>query len=263
MMLTLIERNPEPGACARRADFHAPGGTLGRDAANCLALPAAPGQLCRVQAVLRADAQGWRLHNLSDMAAVHVNDAALAPGAMRAIQAGDTLRVGAHILDVAGPGAPATRPAAAEAAADTPADAPRREQAGAAEDIFSGLFGPGTLPVGGIADAATHPFELESAQARNAADPLAHLPAGDATVGRPAGDPLALFDAPHGGADVFADATPSALPAPDPLAPLRADPVRDTLLPRHAAGDGPAAHDHAPAGGTFLRPAAPRADKAD
>ncbi|MFJ0978068.1 FHA domain-containing protein, partial [Bordetella bronchiseptica] len=236
MMLTLIVRNPEPGASARRADFHAPGGTLGRDAENCLALPAAPGQLCRVQAALRADAQGWRLHNLSGMAAVHINDAALAPGAVRAIQAGDTLRVGAHTLEVSGPDAPDARPAALpEAAADTPADAPRRGQAGAgaAEDIFSGLFGPGTLPVGGIADAATHPFDLDSAQARNAADPLAHLPAGDAAVSRPAGDPLALFDAPHGGADVFADATPSALPAHDPLAPLRADPVRDTLLPRH------------------------------
>jgi len=411
MTLTLVQRNPEDAAPARRAEFRAPGGTLGRDPANHLVLPDATGKLCRVQAALRIDPYACRLRNLSTMSAVTINDVPLAAGQELSIAPGDTLRIGSYVLDVeiaqaaghadqtranatpapmdtpAGPsapekvapvavapvavapvavapttvapaaGAPATAaPVAAAVAtasvaavpttaaatdvvpvADTPADttpasiapvaetaramqatvetaaarlpdvsppaaaapnatmapvAPRdlpelpdlsefeslppiqadgtddplaashtlapEPQAPVDEDVFSGLFGPGTLPVGTISDVSAHPFEMESSQARNASDPLAHLPHGDASVSRPQRDPLALFEAPHGGQDVFADETPSTLPSHDPLTPMRSDPVRDTLQRPRAPDGRMSARDHASISGSFLRPAAPR-----
>ena len=68
-----------------------------------------------------------------------------------------------------------------------------------------------------------------------------------------------MFDAPHGGHDVFADQTPSTLPAHDPLQPMRSDPVRDTLQRPRDTDDRISARDHASMGGSFLRPASPRA----
>ncbi|WP_144630631.1 FHA domain-containing protein [Bordetella genomosp. 13] len=137
--------------------------------------------------------------------------------------------------------------------------APEPEPQQPPEDVFSGLFGPGTLPVGTVSDVSAHPFEMESAQKRNAADPLSHLPRGDASVSRPQRDPLAMFDAPHGGHDVFADQTPSTLPAHDPLTSMRSDPVRDTLQRPRESDGRMSTRDNAPMSGSFLRPAAPRA----
>lgn len=354
MTLTLIQRNPDASGAPRRADFRAPGGTLGRDPANHLVLPDDTGTLCRVQAALRVDPYACRLRNLSSMSQVSINDVPLAAGQELSIAPGDTLRIGAYVLGVelsqaappaaqtgtayapepvaatAAPSAvtatarapepmpaepqyapdpapqeaarvsvsappvathaaaaprqpepPAVAPApmappdfpdlsdfdavgkspaggpdpllAAAPAAAAPAPAPQQPP----EDVFSGLFGPGTLPVGTVSDVSAHPFELDSAQARNAADPLSHLPRGDASVSRPQRDPLAMFDAPHGGHDVFADQTPSTLPAHDPLQPMRSDPVRDTLQ-RPREDDRVSTRDNAPMSGSFLRPAAPR-----
>ncbi|SAI69884.1 Uncharacterized conserved protein%2C contains FHA domain [Bordetella ansorpii] len=346
MTLTLIQRNPDASGAPRRAEFHAPGGTLGRDPANHLVLPDASGMLCRVQAALRVDPYACRLRNLSSMSKVSVNDVPLAAGQELSIAPGDTLRIGAYVLGVelsqaaaataaqAGSAPPlgpvaattvaapvaaapvAAAPVAAPVAAAQPvaAEAPRQPEPPAAappasaaapvpmappdfpdlsdfdalgkppagdpdplltgapaaaepapapqqppEDVFSGLFGPGTLPVGTVSDVSAHPFEMDSAQARNAADPLSHLPRGDASVSRPQRDPLAMFDAPHGGHDVFADQTPSTLPAHDPLQPMRSDPVRDTLQRPRDTDDRISARDHASMGGSFLRPASPRA----
>lgn len=303
MTLTLIQRNAEGSAAPRRAEFRAPGGTLGRAAENHLVLPDEPGRLCRVQAALRIDPYACRLRNLSSMSIVSINDVPLAAGQELAVAPGDTLRIGSYVLDVeiapepvvapavvptanpvsmAAPSAPsvaaasiaaaAQRIAAAQAdplAASSPfpgsdpvlaAPAPTAPEPPPAppEDVFSGLFGPGTLPVGTVSDVSAHPFDMDSAQARNAADPLSHLPRGDASLSRPQRDPLSMFDAPHGGQDVFADSTPSTLPAHDPLAPMRSDPVRETLQrPRDSEG-AMSARDNAHVSGSFLRPAAPR-----
>ncbi|WP_236844207.1 FHA domain-containing protein [Bordetella sp. 02P26C-1] len=125
------------------------------------------------------------------------------------------------------------------------------------DDVFSGLFGPGTLPVGSVPDVSTHPFDMESAGERNPEDPLRQLPRGDANVSGPARDPLDLLD-PHEEPDVehvFSDPTPSTLPAHDPLAPHRMDPLRDTFDPKQEpAHDQWTARDHTRETGGFLRP---------
>jgi len=125
-------------------------------------------------------------------------------------------------------------------------------------DVFSDLFGPGTLPVGSVPDMSAHPFDLESAQTRNPEDPLRQLPRGDANVSGAPRDPLDLLGSPDsdGTQDVFSDPSPSTLPLHDPLAPHRSDPVTDTLNARRDddAG-GHAARDHLREYGGYLRPA--------
>lgn len=125
-------------------------------------------------------------------------------------------------------------------------------------DVFSDLFGPGTLPVGSVPDVSAHPFDLESAQTRNPEDPLRQLPRGDANVSGPARDPLDLLATPDADdtQNLFSDQTPSTLPSHDPLAPHRSDPVSDTLnTPRDRDDDGRAARDHLREYGGYLRPA--------
>jgi len=124
-------------------------------------------------------------------------------------------------------------------------------------DVFSDLFGPGTLPVGSVPDVSAHPFDLESAQARNPEDPLRQLPRGDANVRGPMRDPLDMLGSPDSddANSVFSDQTPSTLPAHDPLDQHRSDPVTDTLSPRPRDDDARAARDHLREYGGYLRPA--------
>lgn len=166
----------------------------------------------------------------------------------------------------ASPGALAAAPA--EPAAPGPLDAPFGDMEPLAaepdarqsdpSDVFSDLFGPGTLPVGSVPDVSAHPFDLDSAQSRNPEDPLRQLPRGDANVAGPLRDPLDALASPDSddAHSVFSDQTPSTLPAHDPLAPHRSDPVSETLnRPRDEAGDGRAARDHLREYGGYLRPA--------
>lgn len=146
---------------------------------------------------------------------------------------------------------------ARSATADTSQD-PLASPKESGDDIFSDLFGPGTLPVGSVPDVATHPFDMESAQVRNPEDPLQALPRGDATVRGPTPDPLDLLNTQAGDEvdSVFSDSTPSTLPAHDPLAAHRLDPVRDTLTPGSERASAPwTARDHTRETGGFLRPA--------
>jgi len=139
-----------------------------------------------------------------------------------------------------------------------PLDGETRQPQADPSDVFSDLFGPGTLPVGSAPDVSTHPFDLESAQVRNPEDPLRQLPRGDASVSGPARDPLDLLGAPDADdtQNVFSDPSPSTLPSHDPLAPHRSDPVTDTLNARRDdAADGHAARDHLREYGGYLRPA--------
>ncbi|WP_242697614.1 FHA domain-containing protein [Bordetella petrii] len=124
-------------------------------------------------------------------------------------------------------------------------------------DVFSDLFGPGTLPVGSVPDVSAHPFDLESAQTRNPEDPLRQLPRGDANVRGPLRDPLDMLGNPDAddANSVFSDQTPSTLPSHDPLDPHRSDPVTDTLSPRPRDDDARAARDHLREYGGYLRPA--------
>lgn len=127
-------------------------------------------------------------------------------------------------------------------------------------DVFSDLFGPGTLPVGSVPDVSAHPFDLESAQARNPEDPLSQLPRGDANVRGPLRDPLDMLGSPDADSadSVFSDQTPSTLPSHDPLDPHRSDPVTDTLTPRPRDDSAHAARDHLREYGGYMRPARAR-----
>lgn len=243
MKLTVFQRAGDPAFEPIHAEFTAPGGTVGRSAENRLALPDPTRAICRVQAAIRipsADAAGF-LMNLSGMSAVSVNGRPVAQDQEVPLNPGDEFEIGAYRLR-AEAAAPAVDAAAPAAAID--------------DDIFSDLIGPGTLPVGSAPDVSTHPFDLDSAQARNPDDPLRHLPPGDAAVSRPVTDPLALFDTPgEGPPSVFADSTPSTLPAHDPLAEHRAHPVDDALGTPREATDSRSASDHLREVGSFMRPA--------
>lgn len=245
MKLTVFQHAGDPAFEPIHAEFTTPGGTVGRSLENHLALPDPARAICRVQAAIRidsADTAGF-LVNLSGMSAVSVNGRPVAQDQEVPLNPGDEFEIGPYRL----------RAETAGAGADVGAAAPA---AGIDDDIFSDLIGPGTLPVGSAPDVSTHPFDLESAQARNPEDPLRHLPPGDAAVSRPVTDPLALFDTPGDGPpSVFADGTPSTLPAHDPLAEHRARPIDDALGAPREAADGRSASDHLREVGSFMRPA--------
>jgi FHA domain-containing protein len=214
MKLTVFQHAGDPAFEPIHAVFAAPGGTVGRSPDNDLVLPDPTRAICRVQAAIRiSGADAGFLVNLSGMSVVSVNGQAVARDQEVPFNPGDELQIGDYRLH--------TETAAQDAGAPA---------AAADDDVFGDLIGPGTLPVGSAPDGSTHPFDLDSAQARNPADPLQQLPPGDAAVTRPVTDPLALFDAPGDGSpSIFSDATPSALPTHDPLAEHRTHPVEDVL----------------------------------
>jgi len=246
MKLTVFQHAGDPAFAPIQTEFRAPGGTMGRSPENQLALPDPTGDICRVQAVLRVrdgDTTGF-LMNLSSMSTVRINGQRVQCDQELPLVPGDELEIGTYRLR-----ADSAASAATDAQAQ-PAAAP------VIEDVFSDLIGPGTLPVGSAPDVSTHPFDLDSAAARNPDDPLRHLPRGDASVSRPVTDPLALFDAAHEGSpSVFADGTPSTLPVHDPLADHRRHPVDDALRGPRDATDSRAAADHLREIGSFMRPA--------
>ncbi|WP_447922555.1 FHA domain-containing protein [Achromobacter aegrifaciens] len=242
MKLTVFQHAGDPAFEPIHAVFTTPGGTVGRSLDNQLALPDPARTLCRVQAAIRvSDADAGFLLNLSDMSTVSVNGQALARDQEVPLNPGDELQIGNYRL----------RTESDLRDAETAAPA-----AVADDDIFSDLIGPGTLPVGSAPDVSTHPFDLDSAQARNPEDPLRHLPPGDGAVARAPTDPLTLFDTPGDGTpSIFSDGTPSALPDHDALAEHRAHPVNDALSRPRDSGDGRSEPDHLRETGGFMRPA--------
>lgn len=253
MKLTVFQHAGDPAFEPIHVVFTAPGGTIGRSFDNQLTLADPTGGICRVQAAIRVnDVDAGFLLNLSDMSTVSVNGRALAREQEVPLNPGDELEIGDYRLRAE------TAPHAAEPAA------PASLAAVADEDIFSDLIGPGTLPVGSAPDVSTHPFDLDSAQARNPEDPLRHLPPGDGMVSRAATDPLALFDGPGDGTpSIFSDGTPSTLPAHDALAEHRTHPVDDALGGPRDAGERHSAPDHLREIGGYMRPASIKPDPGD
>jgi len=245
MKLTAIRRIDESAFAPVQADFTAPGGTIGRSRENQLVLEDQPGALCLVQAMVRVSDTGNWLVNLSSMANVSINGDPLAPDQEAALRHGDEVAVGLYVLQaedelVAGIGTGAAAGAAAvvagaagmpgTAAELAPATAPEPEPAPPV-DVFSDLFGPGTLPVGSAPDLAAHPFDMASAAGRNPEDPLAQLDRRDTAFTDSARDPLGMFPNPDDRHvdHVFSDPTPSTLHGHDPLAPMHDDPIASTL----------------------------------
>lgn len=250
MKLIVFQRAGDPAFDPIHAVFTAPGATIGRSLDNHLALPDPTRTICRVQAAIRVnDADAGFVLNLSSMSAVSVNGQALARDQEVPLNPGDELQIGDYRLR-ADTGAPEAAAATTSVVAD--------------DDIFSDLIGPGTLPVGSAPDVSTHPFDLDSAQARNPEDPLRHLPPGDGAVASALTDPLALFDAPGDGTpSIFSDGTPSALPADDALAEHRAHPVDDALGRPRESADHRSASDHLREIGGYLRPAPVKPEPGD
>lgn len=244
MKLTAIRRIDEAAFAPMEADFTAPGGTIGRARENRLVLDDQPGALCLVQAMVRVGDTGSWLVNLSSMANVSINGDPLARDQEAALRHGDEVAIGLFVLqaeDGMASGTMVTGAAGMTGAAATLAPATQQEPEpapAAPVDIFSDLFGPGTLPVGSAPDLAAHPFDMASAAARNPEDPLAQLGRGDASFTDISHDPLGMFPNPddrHVG-HVFSDATPSTLHGQDPLAPLHDDPISSTLGRQDKAG---------------------------
>ncbi|MEI2415185.1 FHA domain-containing protein [Orrella sp. JC864] len=282
MPIRLVHR-PEPlDVALAPARIAEPGGTIGRCAGNALVLPDARGEVGRLQAVVRWQGGQPVLRTLASGCPVRLNGAAVELGEQRPLRRGDELVIGRFVLhvDAADAANADVAPAAAAVALDATADAaalparapqaggppafpapdpdvsvgepfPAAPQAGqpAAEDVFADLMGPGTLPVGSPPDVSCHPFDMDSAARRNAADPLAQLPPEPGAAPSRA-DPLALLADEAGQApDVFSDRTPSALGAHG-----GADPIAQALA---RPEDGPAAQDHSRQVGGYMRPAAP------
>jgi FHA domain-containing protein len=226
MKLTALRRTDAQAFAPIEAVFDAPGGTIGRSPENHLALAAAPGAICRVQAVLRVSETDCRLLNLSNMGPVSINGQPLARDQEAAVRHGDEVAIGAYVLRAEDDKAVAAAPVQVEPQAE-----PQAQAEEPAPDVFGDLFGPGTLPVGGLPDGSTHPFDMRSAAARNPEDPLAQLSRDSARLDTAPRDPLHMFGGPDADSveHVFSDPTPTTLPSRGPLAAYREDPIGDTL----------------------------------
>jgi FHA domain-containing protein len=236
MKLTMNRRTDAHPFLPTEAHFAAPGGTIGRSSENLLRLADESGRICRVQAAVRYTDGGWRLANLSSMTDVSVNGQALAPAHDRVLENGDELTIGPYVL------------LASAVGADAGTDG---EQA----DVFGDLIGPGTLPVASMSALSVHPFDMESETSRNPDDPLAQLPADGWRQEDGQRDPLALFpDSGHRMDHPLADPTPAMLPADDPLAWRRSDPVTDALRRRGGEDGQPAMRDDTPEYGNPMTP---------
>jgi FHA domain-containing protein len=243
MKLTAVRRTDEEAFSPVQANFEAPGGTIGRGLENLLVLADQPGNLCRVQAMVRVHDTACYLVNLSSMSSVSVNGQALAREQEVVLRHGDEVAIGAYVLHADD----------ANALAVAPAPAP---------DIFNDLMGPGTLPVGTAPDVSAHPFDMASAASRNPEDPLAHLDKGDMGFSNRPRDPLGMFSNPdnvhvH---HVFSDSTPSTMHGHDPLAQLNDDPIASTLGRQDKAGAGTTGRDNVREQGGYMRPPTVRKD---
>jgi FHA domain-containing protein len=236
MKLALIGRTDQQPTHPLEATFEAPGGTIGRGRHNRMVLADAQPPLCRVQAVVRQDDDGWHLANLSEMAAVSINGQPLRRRHDARLRHGDEVTIGNYVLQ-----------ARDEATSDGTSSS--------ASDVFGDLIGPGTLPVASVSGLTMHPFDMESAAVRNPDDPLAHLPVADWHGDGLPRDPLALF--PHNGGAAhqpLSDPTPAMLPADDPLSNRRTGAIADALRSDDPAWRDTPMRDDAPEYGNPLPP---------
>ncbi|WP_066641809.1 FHA domain-containing protein [Bordetella sp. H567] len=235
MKLNVNRRLDAQAHTAAQAVFLAPGGTIGRAAENQLVLADAP-DVCRVQAALRYGDGGWRLANLSAMGTVSVNGVAVQATREQSLENGDEVAIGPYVMHVE-------------------TDSAQDGATQAKGDVFSDLIGPGTLPVASMSDLGVHPFDMESAISRNPDDPLAQLQDHEWRHDAGQRDPLALFPDQGGSAyHALSDPTPAMLPADDPLASRRLDPIAETLRGGTGASGQRAMRDDAPEYGNPMTP---------
>ncbi|MFX1765874.1 type VI secretion system-associated FHA domain protein TagH [Paraburkholderia sp. A1RI-2L] len=98
MQLTVIEYAGEPVRTETSVMFHAPGGTIGRNADNQMVLPDETRQVSRLQALLQIDGEHCVLKNLSSVSVVEINDMPLEYTEEHALASGDAIRIGPYVL---------------------------------------------------------------------------------------------------------------------------------------------------------------------
>ncbi|HKT95147.1 MAG TPA: type VI secretion system-associated FHA domain protein TagH [Paraburkholderia sp.] len=98
MQLTVIEYAGEPVPTETSVVFHAPGGTIGRNADNQMVLPDETRQVSRLQALLQIDGEHCVLKNLSSVSVVEINDMPLEYTEEHALESGDAIRIGPYVL---------------------------------------------------------------------------------------------------------------------------------------------------------------------
>ncbi|NLP62992.1 type VI secretion system-associated FHA domain protein TagH [Paraburkholderia sacchari] len=98
MQLTVIEYAGEPVRTETSVMFHAPGGTIGRNADNQMVLPDETRQVSRLQALLQIDGEHCVLKNLSSVSVVEINDTPLEYTEEHALASGDAIRIGPYVL---------------------------------------------------------------------------------------------------------------------------------------------------------------------
>ena len=98
MQLTVIEYAGEPVPAETSVVFHAPGGTIGRNADNQMVLPDETRQVSRLQALLQIDGEHCVLKNLSSVSVVEINDTPLEYTEEHALESGDAIRIGPYVL---------------------------------------------------------------------------------------------------------------------------------------------------------------------
>lgn len=176
MRWTVIEHAGRPVTAGPSALLAAPGGTIGRSPDNHLVLPDEQRQISRLQATVRFDEDGVAvLRNMSAVLPISVNGRTLAHEQESRVADGDHVAIGSYLLEAASalraapviaavpPPAPLQPPPPAPAVPmPMPMPSPVSSHAHAmpadplgallpaspASDVFSDLFGAGTLPIG-------------------------------------------------------------------------------------------------------------------
>ncbi len=169
MRWTVIEHAGKPVAAGPSALLAAPGGTIGRSPDNHLVLPDEQRQISRLQATVRFDEDGAAvLRNMSAVLPISVNGSTLVHEQEARVADGDRVEIGSYVLEAASalraapavvvappppqapplqaPSMPAPQPFTQAPVSSAPIDALLPASSGA--DVFSDLFGEGTLPIG-------------------------------------------------------------------------------------------------------------------
>lgn len=174
MRWTVIEHAGKPVAAGPSALLAAPGGTIGRSPDNHLVLPDEQRQISRLQATVRFDEDGAAvLRNMSAVLPISVNGRTLVHEQEARVADGDRVEIGSYVLEAASalraapavvvtppppqapqpqapplqaPSMPAPQPFMQAPVSSAPIDALLPASSGA--DVFSDLFGEGTLPIG-------------------------------------------------------------------------------------------------------------------
>ncbi|MFD1561014.1 type VI secretion system-associated FHA domain protein TagH [Paraburkholderia silviterrae] len=259
MQLTVIEYAGEPVRTETSVVFHAPGGTIGRNADNQMVLPDETRQVSRLQALLHIDGVRCVLKNLSSVSVVEINDTPLEYTEEHALESGDAIRIGPYVLRAqAGEDGMAEVAHTAHSVHVDSAHSPERESAGRAPPKESAppiptdplaLFARTSRDEAKLARHTVTQTAAQSATPRTA--PAAHIDARATTSAKP--------DTEHDTAPEFL-ARPPQPRASVPASAASQHDMRTANAPEPREAASSAAHASTPAS---AQPPSPAPDSAD